>query len=58
MGVYEAVKMFQSVAVLQSSEYRFMIAIQLVKFIKLPLSSYPVRNSGFLIPLSCLQTRI
>lgn len=58
MEVYEVLKVFQSMALLQSSADRFMIAIQLVKFINLPLSSYPVRNSGFLIPFSCLQTRI
>lgn len=58
MEVCKVLLVFQTMAVLQSSEYRFMIAIQLVKFIKLPLSSYPVRNSGVLISFSCLQTRI
>lgn len=47
MEVYEVLKVFQSMALLQSSAHRFMIAIPLVKFINLPLSSYPVRNSGF-----------
>lgn len=42
MEVYEVSKVFQNMAVFQSSDCHFMIAIQLVKFIKLPLSSYPV----------------
>lgn len=59
MEVYEVLKVFQNMAGLQASEYRFMIVIQLVKFIKLPLSSYPVLGIlVFLISFSCLQTRI
>lgn len=38
MEVYEVSKVFQNMAVFQSSDCHFMM----VKFIKLPLSSYPV----------------
>ena len=40
--------MFQNMAVLQSGENHFMVETQLMRFIKLPLSSCSVRNSGFL----------
>lgn len=40
--------MFQNMAVLQSGENHCMVETQLMRFIKLPLSSCSVRNSGFL----------
>lgn len=40
-------KVFQNMAVLQSGENRFVIEIQLMRFIKLPLCSRSVSTSGF-----------
>lgn len=43
----EQIKTYSNMAVLQSGENPLMIEIQLMRFIKLPLSSCSVRNSGF-----------